>query len=88
MARVAGSSAFSRPIAAEAFCGLLATPGDFIHSDYYHLWTSYEWGPQSQCGRMKKSRFGDWQLQKAFPPHLPPETDKQIGRQGDHCWRA
>ena len=24
---------------------------------------------------MKKSRFGDWQLQKAFPPHLPPETE-------------
>jgi hypothetical protein len=29
----------SRPIAAEAFCGLLATLGDFIHSDHYHLWT-------------------------------------------------
>ena len=24
---------------------------------------------------MKKSRFGDWQLQKAFPPHLLPETE-------------
>src|SRR6516162_5396928 len=37
--------------------------------------TSDEWGPQSQCGPMKKSRFGDWQLQKAFPPHLLPETE-------------
>jgi hypothetical protein len=26
----------SRLIAAEAFCGLLATLGDFIHSDHYH----------------------------------------------------
>jgi hypothetical protein len=26
----------SRPIAGEAFCGLLATLGDFVHSDHYH----------------------------------------------------
>jgi len=24
----------------------------------------------------------------AFPPHLLPETDQQIGRQGNHCWRS
>src|SRR5215831_5712601 len=24
---------------------------------------------------MKKSRFGDWRTPKAFPPHLPPETE-------------
>jgi hypothetical protein len=29
----------SRPIAAEAFCGLLATLGDFVHSNHYHRWT-------------------------------------------------
>jgi hypothetical protein len=28
-----------RPIAAEGFCGLLATLGDFIHSDHHHPWT-------------------------------------------------
>ena len=28
-----------RPIAAEGFCGPLATLGDFIHSDHYHPWT-------------------------------------------------
>src|SRR5215469_651182 len=27
------------PVAAESFCGLLATLGDFIHSDHYHRWT-------------------------------------------------
>ena len=40
------------------------------------------------CGRMAKAGLATGGSQKAFPPHLLPETDQQIGRQGDHCWRS
>jgi hypothetical protein len=39
-------------------------------------------GSHSQCGWMEKASLAYCQIQKAFPPHLLPETEKQIGRQG------
>ena len=29
-----------------------------------------------------ESQFGDWQIQKAFPPHLLPETDSRSDAKG------
>jgi len=37
--------------------------------------------------RWRKSAWQTGGLQMAFPPHLTRKR-KQIGRQGDHCWRA
>src|SRR5215472_2874528 len=88
MARVVGSLAFSRDRSPLRLWPACNARRFYAQRPLPPLDTSDEWGPKSQCGPMKKSRFGDRRLQKAFPPHLPPETDKQIGRQGDHCWRA
>ena len=55
---------------------MLATLGDFIHTDHYHSWTlPMNGAPQSQCGPMKKSRFGDWRTPKGLPSASDPETE-------------
>jgi len=36
----------------------------------------------------EESQSGRLALHTAFPPHLFPRNGKQIGRQGNHCWRA
>src|SRR6516165_11229849 len=49
----------SRPVATEAVACLQRSAILSIRP-LPPLDTSDEWGPQSQCGPMKKSRFGDW----------------------------
>ena len=79
----------SRPITAEGFLWPACNARRFYaQRPLPPLDTSDGWGPQSQCGPMKKSWFGDWRTPKGLPTASAPETDKQIGRQGDHCWRA
>ena len=72
-----------------ARCGLFATASEFLHGRHYQLWTSVSNKADTlHCGRMAKASWATGGSQKAFPPHLLPETDQQIGRQGNHCWRA
>jgi hypothetical protein len=71
-----------------AFCDTLATTGNFIHRDDYHLWTL----PRIEHSIMLRpdEESPVWQtggLQMVFPLHLTRKRE-QIGRQGNHRWRA
>src|SRR5262249_9207832 len=70
------------------FCGLLATLGDFVRVNNYHLWTL----PRT-CAHNRSAAKGKklvWRLQnyKGLPSDPLPKNGNQIGRQGDHRWRA
>jgi hypothetical protein len=44
--------------------------------------TSDEWGPQSQCGPMKKSWFGDWRTPKGLPTASAPGNGSRSDAKG------
>jgi hypothetical protein len=79
--RVSGSTA-----ARCAFCVLLATAADFLH------WRAITSGHFSIIGSTLpmrldgESQFGVLAKPKGLPSASAPETEKRIGRQGDHCW--
>jgi len=65
-----------------AFCGLLATLGDFIHRDRYYLSTASSSSAQNHKAADEESRFGDWRTPKGLPSDLSRRTVSRSDAKG------